>query len=482
MATVTTTGGPAQSWNPRQGLSTLSALALGVALSACVAYLTLMSLQAGCTACVCLLIVGAYARSRSVGMTLLWTFWLAAPFLRRLFGLESGYLSADPLALAPFLATGGCVALELAAGGISRRALVVMGVALGGYALGVPAGLHQPSSMIFSLFAYGSAVGALVLGYREAAGGHLVSGRLGGGLTIRSTLMALAPLLAVYAVIQYIGPLPHWDEVWLQSVNFTTTGAPLLGHIRVWSTLNSPGTFGAIAGVAVLCFLASKRFSVFTAVGVGIVLVALALSFVRAAWVAVVIGLFVLAIASGGRASGRVLGATAAVVGIVLALAASNPTVGAVLNRANTLGATGGDTSAQSRISRPQTVIPLAAARPGGFGLGSAGESSRLSPSSNDAIRASDNGYLALIYQLGLVGCLLVLGALIYCTRSAVRGVLRRRRDPAAALRLALLGFLFTMMFFGDMLYGITGVVFWYVLGSAMASEEIRTARRWVAA
>ncbi|HEY7630974.1 MAG TPA: O-antigen ligase family protein, partial [Thermoleophilaceae bacterium] len=370
------------------------ALVVGVGLAACVAYLTLYSLQAAATVCICLLIVGTYARSRSVGMTLLWTFWLIAPFIRRMFGLEGSYLSADPLALAPFLATAGCVALEIAAGGISRRALTVMAVALGGYVLGIPAGLHNPSSMIFSLFAYGSAVGALALGYREAS-------RLGGGFTMRNTLLALGPVLAVYAVVQYIGPLPRWDDVWLQSVNFTTTGSPLLGHIRVWSTLNSPGTFGAIAGLVVVCYLGSKRFSAFTAVGLAIVLVALALSFVRAAWVALVVALIVLGIASRGKSSGRVLGATAAVVGIVLAFAASNPTIGAVVNRADTLGSTGGDTSAKARISRPQTVIPMAAARPGGFGVGSAGESSRLSPSSNDALRASDNGYLALIYQLG---------------------------------------------------------------------------------
>src|SRR5919204_1929863 len=169
MATVTTTGGPAQSWNPRQGLSTLSALALGIALAACVAYLTLVSLQAACTVCVCLLIVGVYARSRSVGMALLWGFWLLAPLIRRLFGLQGPYISADPLALAPFLATAGCAALELAIGGISRRALIVMGAALAGYVLGIPAGIHSTSSMIFSLFAYGSAVGALALGYREAS-------------------------------------------------------------------------------------------------------------------------------------------------------------------------------------------------------------------------------------------------------------------------------------------------------------------------
>jgi putative inorganic carbon (hco3(-)) transporter len=479
MATVTTTGGPAQSWRPRQGLSTVSALALGVALAACVGYLTLVSLQAAATVCICLLIVGVYARSRAAGMALLWTFWLTAPLLRRLFGLETGYVSADPLALAPFVATAGCVGLELALGGISRRARVVLGVALAGYVLGIPAGLYNASSMIFSLFAYGSAVGALVLGYREAS---IVRRQAAGGFTMRSTLVVVAPLLAVYALIQFAGPLPHWDEVWLQSVNFTSTGSPVLGHIRVWSTLNSPGTFGAVAGLAILCYLGAKRFSAFTGIALAVVLVALALSFVRAAWVSLVIGVLVLALASRGRGSGRALAVTAAVVGIVLAFAASSPTVGAILNRADTLGSTSGDTSAQARLNRPQEVIPQAARRPGGFGLGSAGESSRLSPSSSDAIRASDNGYLALIYQLGLVGFVLVLGALIYCTRSAVRGALRWRRDPASALRLALIAFLFTMMFFGDMLYGITGVVFWYVLGSAMASEEIRTARRRVAA
>jgi O-antigen ligase len=452
-----------------------AALALGVALSACVAYLTLISLQAACTAGISILIVGVYARSRSAGMALLWTFWLVAPLIRRLFGLEGAYLNADPLALAPFLATAGCVALELAAGGISRRALTVMGVAIAGYALGIPAGIHQPTSMIFSLFAYGSAVGSLALGYREAS-------RIGGGFSMRSAVVVLMPLLAAYAVIQYIGPLPRWDESWLQSVNFTTTGAPLLGHIRVWSTLNSPGTFASMAGLAVLCYLGAKRFSILTLLAVGVVLVALALSFVRSSWVSLVVGLVVLAIASRGRGGGRLLGVTAAVVGIVLAFAASSPTLGAVLNRADTLGSTSSDTSAQARLSRPQTVIPKAAARPGGFGLGAAGESSRLTPSSSDAIRASDNGYLALIYQLGLGGFVLVLGAVIYSARSAVRGVLRQRRDPASAIRLALLAFLFTMMFFGDMLYGITGVIFWYVLGSALASEELRSARRWVAA
>jgi hypothetical protein len=475
LATVTTTSGPAQRWSSRQGLSLPGALTLGVALSACLAYLTLVSLQAGCTVGVCVLIVGVYARSRSVGMALLWTFWLAAPFLRRVFGLESGYVSADPLALAPFVATAGCISLELAEGGISRRALTVMAVALGGYALGVPAGVHQPSAMIFSLFAYGTAAGGLALGYREAS-------RIGGGFSFRSSAMVLAPILAVYAVLQFVGPLPSWDQSWLQSVNFTSTGSPILGHVRAWSTLNSPGTFAAVAGLAALCYLGAKRFSVIVVLGLGAVVVALAVSFVRSAWVSLAVAVVVLALASRGRGSGRLLGAAAAVIGVVLVFAASSPTVGAVLNRADTLGATGGDTSAQARLARPQTVIPQAAARPGGFGLGSAGESSRLSPSSNDALRASDNGYLALIYQLGLGGFVLVMGAVIYGTRSAVRGVLRWRRDPASALRLGLVAFVLTMMFFGDMLYGVTGVIFWYVLGSAIASEELRSAERWVAA
>jgi O-antigen ligase/polysaccharide polymerase Wzy-like membrane protein len=477
MATITTTTGPAQRWNERHGLSMPSTMAVGIALGACIGYLTLISAQAACSMAVSVLIAGVYARSRAAGMVLLWTFWLTAPFIRRLFGLEATYLNSDPLALAPFVATAGCVALALAEGGISRPALAVMGAAVAGFVLGIPAGLHAPSSMIFSMFAYGSAVGALALGYREASA-------FGGGFSARSTLVVLGPIVGLYAVLQYIGPLPRWDELWLQSVNFTTAGAPLAGHVRAFSTLNSPGTFGTVAGLAILCYLAARRtFSLLAAVGLGIVVVALGVSFVRSAWVALVVGLIVLAVAARGRHVGRVLGATAVVVGVVLAFAASNPTLGAVLNRAGTLGATQSDTSAQARLSRPQTVIPMAVKRPGGFGLGSAGEASRLSQSSGEALRASDNGYLALLYQLGLVGALLVMGAIIYSTRSAVRGVLRWRRDSASALRLALVAFLLATMFFGDMLYGITGVIFWYVVGSAIASDELRSAlARWVAA
>ena len=55
----------------------------------------------------------------------------------------------------------------------------------------------------------------------------------------------------------------------------------------------------------------------------------------------------------------------------------------------------------------PRRSAPL------GHGLGTAGEASKLS--GNTALRAPDNGYLALMYQVGPIGFLLVLAALGSC-------------------------------------------------------------------
>jgi O-Antigen ligase len=468
MAGLTASGLPRRRFEMLARPVGLAALAVG--LTACVAYLTLVSLQAACSVAVCCLVIATYAHSRQAGMVSLWVFWLLAPFVRRLFGLEGGYISADPLALAPFVATAGCVALELRApGSLSRRAAGVMLVAGAGYACGIPAGRGAVSSMLFSLFAYGTAVASFVLGYRETL-------RSPGRLSLRGALHFAVPLLAAYAVLQYFGPLPKWDRIWLQSVQFVTAYTPDQIHVRAFSTLNSPGTFAAVGALAVLSVIAARRFSLFTAIALLALVAGLALSFVRSAWVCIAIGLLVLAIAARGRGSGRLLVAVGLVVGVGLVLAAANPTLSSIVNRADTLGSTGSDTSAQARLATPQRVVPQAAARPGGFGLGSAGESARLSSSSSSGsaptLRATDNGYVALIYQLGLVGSLLVLGALIYAMGPLVRGVLARGSNQIAAVRLAMAAFLLAMMFFGDVLYGVTGIVFWYLLGTAMAAED----------
>jgi O-antigen ligase len=106
-----------------------------------------------------------------------------------------------------------------------------------------------------------------------------------------------------------------------------------------------------------------------------------------------------------------------------------------------------------------------------GFGLGSAGEASRLG--GNQGFRYTDNGYLSLLYQVGPFGFLMVAAAVAIALRRAWR-VARRPDSPRLDLAiLAMLVFLLVGMLAGDLLYGMTGVAFWYLLGLAVRREAV---------
>jgi putative inorganic carbon (HCO3(-)) transporter len=432
------------------------------------AWLTLRSPQLGCTAALLVLSVGLYVTWRPGGLAIMWLLWLVAPLLRRLFGLSAPLTDSDPLALAPFLVAGSIVAIELRRVRLSRFAVGVLGVAAAGYLLGVPAGISRPSAMGFALFAYLVGVGCLVLGYSEPRGRELVA--------LQRVLMVAAPLAAVYGVLQYVGPLPSWDALWLEGTGraLTSVGAPEEGHIRVFGTLNSPGTFAAVLGLAAVCFLAQRRLDAFKLLAIGVVLAALLLTYVRSEWAALVASMLILVLASRGRASWRVF----LIVGLLVAafgtVVSHGQTGQAIVGRASTFGDLNQDVSAQERVATPLELVPEAVTQPFGHGIGSAGEASRLGPSS--ALRNTDNGYLSLLYQAGPLGFLLVLGAIVAALSRAVGNLGLHRSDPLDVLVVTMLGFLLVGMIGGDLLYGVTGMVFWYLLGVAVRRSESRPA------
>ena len=434
-----------------------------VGASVLVAWMTTVSLQLGCTFALLVLAVGAYIRSRVAGLAVMWGVWLLTPLVRRLFGLEGGYLDADPLAAAPFLVTATLVLVELYRDGLPRplHRPVLFGVVA--FAIGIPAGLSSPSALAFALFSYAAAFSAVVLGYRESVRDPASAGSL-----VRALLVAL-PFLSMYGVYQYFA-LPEWDSVWVETTNFVTAGAPEEGHVRVWSTLNSPGTFGMTLGIGLVCALASPRFGPGRLLAVAVMLPALALTYVRSAWIALAVAAIALLFASRGRYTARIAVAIAIAFAGVPALV-GGATGEALTSRFTTLGDLSGDTSAQARQQTTLQLVPQSLARPVGAGLGSAGEASRLSRPGSD-FRYTDNGYLSLLYQVGPFGFALLAAAAAPGVRRAWR--LARRRT-SGAVSLALLGvivFSLVGMFTGDLLFGITGVAFWYVLGMAIGRDE----------
>jgi putative inorganic carbon (HCO3(-)) transporter len=403
-----------------------------------------------------LAVVAARISSRTAGLVALWALWLLAPGIRRVLGMAGPYLSTDPLALVPFLATVAVATMELARVPLPSRVRRLLALAALGYLIGVPVGLlTAPASAAFALLAYGGALLAFVVGFADDR------------LSVTRTLLLLMPALSGYAVYQYFAGLPPWDETWLASVDFITTGAPEEGRIRVFSTLNSPGTFAAVLGLALCGYLALPAVRARWLAGAGAAVVALTLTYVRSAWLALMAAAVVYVLLTRGRGAGRVATAAVACVVLVLALGAvSSGTADAISERFTTLGSLEQDRSANDRVNLRLSLVPEAASAPLGHGLGQAGEATRLGAASR--LLHADNGYLALLYQVGAAGFLLVAGAIVAFCAPLLAAVWRDRgRDPTGVFLATALAFLFVLLAAGDVLYGVTGAVFWYLLGRA---------------
>lgn len=430
------------------------ALALVAALATAAA--SLYSVQWGCTAVLVILTLGVHHRNRTAGMAVVWGVWLLAPLLRRLLYLSHPVSQADPLALAPFLCTAALIAVELSGVHFDARAKRILLFVAGGYAIGIPIGLlASPVAAGFALFAYLVAAGCFVIGYRD--GGEASSSAL-----VNVVLLA-APLMAGYAFLQYYLDLPEWDSVWLSVSDINSAGSSDGSRVRPWSTLNSPGTNAVIMAIACVFTITLRRLTPLRLAGALVVFGALALTYARSAWISLVAALAGMMVITRGRAARRV-GVVAVVLVALAPVAFSGSTGAALTERVDTVGALGNDESAQERQATPLRLLPQAIAQPLGFGIGSAGEATRLTGS---GFRYTDNGYLSLMFQVGPVGFLLVAFAVFSCFAAACRNAWRSPHG-IDVLVFATLLLLIVSLFAGDQLFGIGGMIFWYMAGLAM--------------
>lgn len=433
---------------------TCAALAAAV-LAALVAYSPQLALT------VVLIVLGycLHLVDRRAAFVLVWLAWLLVPGVRRILGL-GGYVEADPLSVAPFVLTLMVAALELMRTEQPPIARRVPGLVIAGWLVGLPAGLaFSPEAALYNLIAYGAAAGAYLIGFNEPA-------RRVSELTLVRALAVGGPLVALYAVAQYLLPLTPWDEAWLESVDVVTFGAPEAGKVRVFGTLNAPGILAGVLALALLWTLCRRRVSWPVVIGAVAMALALTLTYVRASWISLAVALVVLCAISGVRGLSRAAVPVAVVVAAVLALAPVSPTAAAVVDRFDTLSSLGQDTSAQARSTTWTTLVPEAATRPGGHGLGTAGEGSKLA--GPGTLRATDNGYLSLLYQAGPVGALLVLAGLLTALRAAGRRAWPLRRELSeGAFLLSAVALILVFMVSGDHFYGAVGVVLFYLLGAA---------------
>jgi hypothetical protein len=426
---------------------------------------TVFSAQSAVALALLVLLLAVHSESRRAGLMLLWGYWLLTPAVRRALDLVADAPPADPLSLLPFVGTGALALLELRRARLSVPAGRTLSLAAFGFLLGVPSGLvADPLAFAFGSAAYGAGLAAFVLGWVDAR-------ERNGDLSLRRALAVAAVPIAAYGIAQYFMPLTAWDSNWVETVELASIGAPQEGHIRIFSTLNAPGTLAAVLALAILFALPERGRPLARAATMGVLIVGLALTFVRSVWMALVIALLVYAAAARGRAAGKVVGFVAVTLVLVIAVGGSHPTTRAFTERVTSLGDLEGDVSAQERLQFTNELLPTALQQPLGAGIGQAGLALRLEESSDsESLTTTDNGYLALLYQLGPPGFVLVLIAMGASAVAALRSARRagERRVQRCAL-LAGLVMLLVAQASGDMMFGITGAVFWYLAGAAFA-------------
>jgi O-Antigen ligase len=406
-----------------------------------------------------------HTRSRSAGLAALMGLWLLGPLIRRLIDLAETTSGPDLLALAPFAATGVVAIVDYTRYPLSARAWLFPGAALAGLLIGVPAGFTDPDPLAFGFVAYVAGISGFFIGYAEP----VESGR---APQLERVLFLLVPPVALYGLYQALFPLPVWDAEWLDAANNPTFGTKEAGNFRVFATLNAPFTLGAVLTVFSALALVSRRQTAYVTIVGALGLACMGVTYVRSAWVGLAFAMVLALILGRGRYLTRVLVLAAAVLALIMF---TGPIGAQVVERAQTLGSLGRDVSAQERLRTTSSVLPEALRAPIGAGIGAVGQA-RVISDVPERRNFPDNGYLALLWQLGPVGFLLIVGSIFGAAIWSARGPVGREWQALRVSAGVALGTLLFLQIGADVLYGVTAPMAWYFAGLLVRIRETATA------
>lgn len=275
--------------------------------------------------------------------------------------------------------------------------------------------------------------------------------------TIERLFVWGALVVGLYGIVQFY-VVPGWDAFWMDNVPMASIGTPEAFEVRVFSTLNSPGPMATFLAAAVLFLTGSHHRLKLPAqiAGYGCV----ALSVVRSAWLACLLGLVI--ILAVGRARAKTTALIAIGVVAIGVLQISGPVQTVVADRIDESRQGRRDDSFMARSAIHDEMLPELFDNVVGKGLGSSGVASRLAES-NNGLTDLDSGLIDVAYSLGLPVALVALGALTFGVLELARAGLRRNALPAGLIAACVS--IFAQMLGGNSLIGIGGVTFFVLWG-----------------
>jgi len=402
--------------------------------------------------------------------------WFFNPMLRRMVDMHLGYTDVNVMSLAPLLVSGiAIVAVLRYLPALIRRsrapfflmgAALLYGLGLGLFTIGVQAAMYTFATWVIPLL-FGMSI---VLRWREYP-------------ELRDDVLLVMPWMVLatglYGVFQWIHPF-SWDVAWMLASRMSSIGLPLPYQVRVFSTLNAPGPFGACIGAGLLALLARRSRLALLAGPVGAV--AFLLSLNRTAWIACVLAAIAYACSLRGRARVRlaIAGGTLvlAVAGllIIVPLAPEGKATDTITMRFNTLTDLSNDRSLNAREANFPFFVDAIIRKPLGHGLGSTGTGTALgSQAREEGVHDFDNGILETFYSLGwFAGTCWWLGVLLLFARNILPASPPGDQFASAARAVAL--FCIAAAPSTNPFVTVSGTLLWLFLGLSSASRDYVTA------
>ncbi len=395
---------------------------------------------------------------RSAGLylkILLWTFILA-PGLRHFDDWYAGYSDTNPIMLSPYLAvfvaTGSIARYLLAGRRYSLEMLVLILTVAVAVGMAVATGEIKAPLMAAMRWLAPIWVGLYVCAHADLLGDIREQ--------VRRTFSIAVPLVAIYGIIQFVSVLP-WDAYFMKEAPIGSIGFPVPFQVRVFATMNSPGSLAAMLSTGLLLMLPRVR-GIIWIVG----MIALSLTTQRAALAALLVALLVIGVTSKDRTLRLNLLKMLGCVAVASLLMLSVP--GAADKLVSTVGSVShlqDNNSAQERWAQYEDVMPLLDSDKLGRGLGWETNPFYLSVGNATAV---DSGLIDIFVSLGVVGGFCFLFALVSLVVQGWR-VVRSNGDMSAYGELGAVMFGIAQLPFGDQFTSEHGVFMYLSLGLLLA-------------
>jgi hypothetical protein len=384
-----------------------------------------------------------------------WTMFLT-PLVRRLADFRVGiFTDSNPILLAPslvILVSFHTMYFNLPRAREQGSAPFALALAssIYGYAVGI---INPETTFIKATVAFMGWLTPILFGYYLYVNWHRYPEY---SKVIKKVCLWACLLIGLYGIYQYVAA-PEWDRLWLIGSKMeSSAGNPEPYGMRVWSTLNSPGPFGDMITTCLLILFSCTGALVVPAAGAG--MISLLLCAVRVGWLGCFGGLVFFASSLKPKQLLRLLLVVLGLAICIIPLLTMEPFSTKILGRFLTFGDLENDDSAKIRQGIYKYFFEKGMFNFMGDGLGV-----------NDTV---DAGVLSLILDLGWLGSLPYMAALLLCGITLFKNLNKYPHDLFIKASSAVIVKSIAFFLAARVTAGVHGIIIWGFIGIGLAGQR----------